>query len=541
MINLSQENLNQLSRQYTEMRTHGEGVHTDLQYRYECVDPTLALRYMNRRNMQTPTDSFFKKLYDTTLSTGVDQLGNRLLNTLFPDTQKWMTMEMRDGSGDPEIDKEDADDLRALSNLVEGKLKASNLLQVLPTALKDFIVSTGFLGFYEREGYVNGRKGKHFYFEAVSPFDMFMTEGANGDISDYFRIRSGVSFRGMQSIFPGIKKHRGVVSETDTTDMCYVEIVAVDPRPEKNGYVHLVFWGDEGGDFSMDNMVWAREGLATSPYIAFRCGVNQATNWGDGIIKSIIPNARTLNKLFQLYITNAEVNVTGKFLIDSSAIDSETLMDYYDKVFFPAQPRFNGSMKDIIAEIPRSGRVDVGDLAIEDLRNQIHNVLGVRAINLEDKSGRAPFEISERVREFHLLHSKIYTSVRRELFAPLVQRAIDLLRKNKKEMLWLDSGKYDLRMHTEYSMLESAKAVQDLFTYLDLAKNLDPNLVALNVDDAKLIGAITSATNLNDIRRTDEEREAIKDRILGSQEIIAEQQGEATAMGVMGGGAPRAG
>jgi hypothetical protein len=138
-----------------------------------------------------------------------------------------------------------------------------------------------------------------------------------------------------------------------------------------------------------------------------------------------LPDIKTANKVVELILKNATIAVTGIWLAEDDGVLNPANIQLVPGAIIPKAVGSKG-----LTALESPGKFDVSQLVIKDLRERIkHALLGDKLGQINDTEKMTATEVIERSDEMIMILGATYGRLQSELLSPIIDRAINILRK----------------------------------------------------------------------------------------------------------------
>lgn len=255
---------------------------------------------------------------------------------------------------------------------------------------------------------------------------------------------------------------------------------------------------------------------------------------GRGPTQIALPDVKTLNKVKEMVLANAELAIGGIWQAESDGVLNVDTIRLEPRTILPVAPGSQG-----LRPIEAPGRFDVAQLVINDLQAAIRRVFFVADLGPLDQTPRTATEISARIADRAKRLAGPTTNLLTEWLFPYVRRLAFIRQRQLGQKLPAFDGKrVAIVPRGPLTLAQREEEVLRLASTLQLAQQLfGPQIAGLVFDQEKTASYLASARGLPpDLVRTAPERQAL---VAGLAQLAAQaQQGEAMQAGAAGAGAP---
>lgn len=414
------------------------------------------------------------RLFDGTAPDAVEQLSASLLAQLTPPWASWFGLSPGRELKDKEKD-EIAPVLDRSSDALKYNFDRSNFAVEVHQCYLDLVsVGTACLLFEEAPlGEVSA-----FKFTAIPLAELYVDEGASGKVETVFR-RSEISLENIKARFPEANLPSPLqikLKEQPDAKVCIIE--AVVPRmvsTGQSGYEYTAFI-DGAGDYSViadisdnDEGAILRTGVfAISPFIVFRWLKVPGEIYGRSPVMKTLPDIKTANKVVELVLKNATIAVTGIWQADDDGVLNPANIKLAPGTIIPKAVGSKG-----LTPLEAPGRFDVSELVLDDLRARIKHAMLVDKLGQLNSPTMTATEILERSAEMARILGATYGRLQSELLTPLVERAMNILRRRGEiPAIKVDGAVIDLRYNSPLAKEQSNNEAKNVISWLQSVKSM---------------------------------------------------------------------
>lgn len=396
-------------------------------------------------------------VFDLTLAHATDVYVNRQINALTPAGKRWLNFIA--GTDIPEQNKEDVN--RILQNNTDKffqVLHQSNFQLVIHECFMDMVVSTGFLvanrGFDDRNPYI---------FASLPPDKTYASEGPYGTFDAFYRDWYKLDWEHMEAMWPGVKKPstRDEVAD-EPLEFTVYEIIYMDYNTYK--------WEQVLIDEASKEKLYSRT-HNSSPIVGFRAKKLSGEVYGRGPAMDAMPTGATINQAMYDEIMSANFRALPIYMGFGDGVFNPETFKVVPNTIISCSPVTSGTWP--LQPVPPAGDINWSALVISDLREQIQRIMLTNPFGAVDDPKKTATEIIERQREIVENSSAAFSRIQRELFDPLVERIVDLMRENGD---WIDpevDGKIiAVKYETPLVMSQGQKDVLDFLQFDAFVKQI---------------------------------------------------------------------
>lgn len=400
-------------------------------------------------------------VFDLTLAHATDVFVNRMVNALVPAGKEWLSFQ-------PGQEVEDI--VKDMPNVREGYqtltkkffsvIHQSNFQSIIHECFMDMAVSTGFLTI--NEGY---DANTPVIFASNPPDAIYADEGVYGTFDAFYRDWNKLPVTHAEEMWPDFKVPPQVNEKGDVVlELNLYEILYKDHKAKN--YKYLVIHKET-------NFVCFERTDKTSCFVGFRVKKLSGETYGRGPSMDAVSAAATINHAMYDEIVSANFSALPMWMGFDDGVFNPHNFKMIPNTILACAGTAAGTWP--LQPIPSGGSIQWGQLVIQDLRDQINKILLTDPFGPVDDPKKTATEIIERQRQILENASAQFSRLQRELFDPLVERVLDIMRKRG---LWTDievDGKVlSIKYNTPLVTSEGQKKVLDLIQHAQFLQNIYP-------------------------------------------------------------------
>lgn len=408
------------------------------------------------------------RLFDGTAPDAVEQLAASLLAELLPPWSQWFGL--RPG---PDVPAEErgalAELLDGVTERLQGHFDRSNFAVEMHQCFLDLAtIGTATLLFEETAiGSLSA-----FRFAAVPAAEMLIDGDHNGHIRRHFRV-SLLPLGKVRAQFPDAPLPAELERACDAEPDRPVEVVEMLSQ-EINGWAYLAFLPASVTGAGHGSPL-AEGVFETPPFMTFRWLKGAGEIYGRSPVMTALPDIKTANKVVELILKNASIAVTGIWLADDDGVLNPANIRLVPGSIIPKAVGSAG-----LTPLQAPGRFDVSELVLDDLRARIRHTLLVDRLGPASGPRMTATEVLERSAEAGRLLGAVYGRMQSELFAPLVQRALAILRRRGEiPPITIDGRTVELDYRSPLARAQAREDVRNTLLWLDTVAKMGPDAQAI--------------------------------------------------------------
>ena len=366
---------------------------------------------------EAPGTEHLDVVFDTTAIHATQEFASKMQVGLF---EGWFRFEV--GQDIPKDQRRKLQqELDDITMFVIEVLQNSNFATETPEAFLELAVSTGNMLIEEGD-----RASQPIKFTAVPLNQVTLDNGPFGKIDGVFRERK-VKIGQINTVYPDAKISadlRTKIINNPDLEVVFVEAMfRVWERPTET-YKWLVVANDDGKEVLVDKEV---SGLGSRPWVNFRWSCAAGEIYGRGPVFNALPAIREINLARQLILQNAQLALSGAWQYDDDGVINPDNIIIEPNALIPVAPNSNG-----LRPLEPPNRFDLSQLIIRDMEANIRKALFNEDLGPLDQTPRSATEIAARQAQFAEVIGSSYWRLQSEMFVPMIQRIVFLLKKQGK-------------------------------------------------------------------------------------------------------------
>ena len=455
-----------------------------------------------------------RHVYDSTAPMGVRTFASRLQASLTPPWQQWVDM-----VAGTEIPKEERDNvnqkLEEVTEIFFNYLNHSDFSNQANESNQDLAIGTGALLFEQGDEL----KGEPlFKFTSVPLSQLYVEEPSGSRIDTFWREHETLA-RNLEKMWPQgdfsgelgkmienqpdakVKVLNGVLK----SDMDYVQVI-IYPAEKK-----LIF----------------TQSFEESPGIIYRWSVIPGEVYGRGPVIDCLPDIRTVNKVKEFVLKNGALQMTGVYTALSDGTFNPYSVNISPGSIIPVGS--NSNQNPSLRPLENSGRLDVGQLILEDLQNTINEALFANPMGDLEDPVRSATEQMLRNQEMLRNAGASFGRLKTEMLEPIVKRGLGILkREGRLPDIKLDGKEITLKMQSPLAKAEAMEDFNNFQIWFAQLSQLPPEIQALGAKLENIPNWTAEKLGLpsNELARTEDEIKQAQEQILAAaQQQIGNDSG----------------
>lgn len=407
-------------------------------------------------------------VFDSTAEESIDQFAARIQGSLLPSWQQWMNL-----SAGSEVPKEEEDEVnKALKDSTDvffDHLNHSNFDTEITPGLIDLGIGTGAILVEENEF----DESSAFKFTNIPLAELYIEKPARGAIKNVWR-KQKVEARNIPITWP----NADIPSQLNN-------VIEKNPQEEQeilNGflfndkdktYVQVVIWKDKHILFSQE--------FKSRRLIVFRWSVTPGEGYGRGPAIKKLPDIRTANKIVELMLGNAALQMSGVYTGRSDGLFNPNTVTIAPGSIIPVAS--NDNANPTLRPMTPSGNLGIADGLLNEYRENIRKAFFADPLGDISDPVRSATENVIRNQEFLKQSGASIGRLKSELIEPLVAACVDILSsRGKMPDIRVDGQDVTLKQQSPLAKAEDLEDFQNTQLWLSTIASFVPQeILALKV------------------------------------------------------------
>lgn len=389
------------------------------------------------------------RIFDETAVVGVQEFASRLQSGLVPNFARWA-----DFVAGGEVPEEETDtinnELDKVTEYVFEVIQTSNFAQEIHECFIDLALGTAVLLVEEGDA-VNPIR-----FHSIPLPHVVLDAGPNGKVDHVYRERE-IKAEDIMVAYPNGVFHETMVKNMKNSDMkCKVLEVSCkiynDPNAEEYAYMVI--------DVENKHLILREDykGVGSNPFIAFRWSKASGEIYGRGPAVNALSAIKTCNLTIEMILENAQMAISGIYQMDDDGVINTDTINLVPGTVIPKAPGSAG-----LQPIRAAGSFDVGNLILNDMRNNIKRALYNDMLGDPNRTPASATEIAERMADLSRKIGSAFGRLQAEMVQPVLQRIVYLLQKQGRIEIPTVNGR-EVKIKS-VSPLAQAQSNQDIVSF----------------------------------------------------------------------------
>lgn len=431
----------------------------------------------------------FEKLYDSTGATQHQRSAARLQSAVTPALQRWFELEA--GPLVPEQVREELNrQLEPITAMIHATLDASAFHIASIEAYGDLLIGTSAMLATEGDGYMP------INWQAAPAHFLAFENGPGGRADNVYYKRRYPAWI-LDQHWKGAawsEKTRRLIGQNSTDPVEVRQSSYFDPETRT--------WRMAVQELDTDGspVVWDKNRDRTNPWIITRYWTSPGDPWGRGPVMLALPDIRTANKTVEMLLTSAAYALAPPLLVAHDGVVNPDTLSLSPRALIRVS-RTGGPMGPSVAPMNLGQGFDVGEVALQDLREMITKNLYGSSLPPPTGAVRSASEIIERTRDLASDQAAAFGRLNHEHVPQVVARVIDVLDRMKVASVEWDKLQIDhfimrVKLTSPLARAQNLEDVQTIAQFSEIAMAIggkEAFMVIANTEDglprlAKLMG-----------------------------------------------------
>jgi hypothetical protein len=358
-------------------------------------------------------------VYDSTAVVATPRFANRLQQAMFPPQARWATAALPpDKAQQPGADAVKVE-LERLTERIFARIHESNFDLAANELCHEIAAGTGCLLIENGRQMMRRARGPLLRFSCHPSAHVGIEEGPWGVVEAVFLDQKPAG-RLISRLYPDAKALPKPIADA----------IAKDPETEIE-LTQCTYYDDEEDIYHFDVIVPAEKArivsrtYRTMPWIVVRWTKSPGEVYGRGPLAQALPDIRTLNKLVELFLVSASIEVAGIWTAADDGVLNPSTVRLVPGSIIPV--RSNGGVGGRSLDRLTSGsNFQLSEILRDQLRTAIRQVMFDDPLPPEVVAGVTATEIIERVRKFQQ-DTGAFGRLQADAVAPIFTRCLDIL------------------------------------------------------------------------------------------------------------------
>ncbi len=423
-----------------------------------------ALPQKETFNFHSPGQKKNRHIYDSTAVTGVRTYAARIQSAHTPPWRQWMSFVA--GTDTPKADREKINaKLEDATDIFFNHLNESDYSNQSTESDQDLAISTGAM-FFEQGDELAGEP--LFKFTSI-PLAQLYLEPGEGAKNTGWREHE-VPARNIPDMWPdgnfGVELDKKIKKEPDS------KVKIINGVLKAKGVFHQIVI------YAPEKHIIFTQSFTTSPLIIYRTNVIPGETYGRGPVLDVLPDIRTANKVKEYILKNGALQMTGVYTAMSDGTWNPHTVTIAPGSIIPVGS--NSNQNPSLKALENSGRLDVGQIILEDLQANINRALFANPLGEVDDPVKSATEQMLRTQEMLSQSGASFGRLNTEKIKAIVERGVDILSSEGRLPRFKVNGKeVSIQMQSPLAKAEALEEFQSFQVWWAQMQTLPPEVAAL--------------------------------------------------------------
>lgn len=507
-------------------KEHWRALHED------CFEYAMPNR--NTLSKTTPGEKKVDRVFDSTLIESSIAFANRIQSDLMPPFKKFLRL-----APGPAVPKHLQNGLQKkleqVTDVMFSYVHASNFDTSANETLLDLGIGTGVMLCLE------GNTQRPLNYVPVSIVQVAIEEGPWGSVSGVYR-KHVVK---VENIVGQWRDAKGKIPQK------WLDDVRDNPKAEREliEATYLVDYGDGTADEvwcydvveAKDDVRLVKRLYATNPWLTPRWLKLPGESYGRGPVVQALPDAKTLNKITELLLRNAALEISGVYTGVEDGILNPNTAQIIPGAIIPVASN-GGARGPSLMALQRSGAFDLAMLKIETYQAHIKRMMFDRALPPDEGPVRSATEIIARIKELARDIGAPFGRLHSEFLVPWVRNTLAILAsRGLVPDIEIDGVNVQVQVISPLAQEQNIADVEIVVRWLSILGSLDPRLLMIGAKSEDLPNWLADklgvpAILVRDEKERDKHFEDVKKMM--AAEVSSKKAGGSNVVPIGSGGVP---
>jgi len=452
-------------------------------------------------------------VFDSTAEEGIEQFASRIQGSLIPSWQHWMKLTA--GDDVPKDEKEAVEKkLIETTDTFFANLNHSNFDTEITPSLLDLGIGTGCILVEENDF----NESSALIFTNIPLAELYVEKPARGPIKNSWR-KQKVEAVNIPITWPKATiphELQKLIDDAPNTEVDIINGHLFNTKSKK--YDQIVIWKKQ--------LIFTQS-FNTRRMIPFRWSLTPGEGYGRGPGIKKLPDIRTANKIVEIILGNAALQMSGVYTGVSDGIFNPNTASIAPGSIIPVNSNDNANPS--IKALTPSGNIGIADNLLEQYQNNIRKAFFSSPLGEITDPVRSATENVIRNQEFLKQSGASIGRLKTEMIEPIIAASIDILsERGKIPDIKVNGRDASIKMVSPLAKAEDMENFQNTQTWLGtLANFVPPEVMALKVkvEDIPLAFAEMLGVDL-DLVRSEAETEQVTKQVTEAAETQLAQGGQ---------------
>ncbi len=406
-------------------------------------------------------------VYDSTAEEGIEQFASRIQGSLMPSWQQWIDLV----AGDDVPKEEEEAVTKALKETTDtffANLNHSNFDTEITPSLLDLGIGTGCILVEENDF----DESSAFKFTNIPLAELYVEKPARGAVKNVWR-KQKVEAVNIPITWPNAdipSELQKIIDDAPNTEVDVINASLFNTVSKK--YDQVVLWKKQ--------LIFTQS-TNTKRMIVFRWSLTPGEGYGRGPGIKKLPDIRTANKIVEITLGNAALQMSGVYTGVSDGIFNPNTATISPGSIIPVGSNDNSNPS--IRALTPSGNIGIADNLLEQYQNSIRKAFFSSPLGEITDPVRSATENVIRNQEFLKQSGASIGRQKTELIEPIVTACIDILAdRGKIAPIKVDGRDVTIKMSSPLANAENMEAFDKTQAWLGtMAQFVPQEVIALKV------------------------------------------------------------
>lgn len=406
-------------------------------------------------------------IFDSTAEDGLEQFASRIQGSLMPSWQQWMNLTA--GTEVPEGEKDAVDKaLKKATDTFFANLNHSNFDTEITPSLTDLGIGTGCILVEENEF----DESSAFKFTNVPLAELYIEKPARGAVKSSWR-KQKVEATNIEITWPDAEipdELKKLIEKNPNEEVDILNGFLFNHSTKK--YDQVVIW--------TKHLIFTQE-FNTKRMIVFRWSLTPGEGYGRGPGIKKLPDIRTANKIVELTLGNAALQMSGVYTGISDGLFNPHTARIAPGSIIPVGS--NDNTNPTLKPLTPSGNLGIADNTLDNVQNSIRKAFFSSPVGELDDPVRSATENVIRNQEFLKQSGASIGRQKTEMIEPIVAACVDILiDRGKMAEVSVDGKDVTIKQNSPLANAEDLENFQNTNLWLStLSQFIPPEVLALKV------------------------------------------------------------
>ena len=449
-------------------------------------------------------------VYDSTAEEGIDQFASRIQGSLVPSWTQWMNLVAGDDVPEDQVEEVNKA-LKKATNTFFSNLNHSNFDTEITPSLLDLGIGTGAILIEDNDF----DESSALKFTNIPLAELYVEKPARGAIKNVFR-KQKVEAGNIPITWPNAEipeKLQKIIDKTPEKEVDITNSFLFNTKSKM--YAQIVIW-EKAALFVQE--------FKTRRLIVFRWSVTPGEAYGRGPAIKKLPDIRSANKIVELTLGNAALQMSGVYTGKSDGIFNPHTARIAPATIIPVGS--NDNANPTLRALPLSGNLGIGDDLLQKFQENIKKAFFSSPLGEITDPVRSATENVLRNQEFLKQSGANIGRQKTEMIEPIVAASVDILiSRGKIADITVDGKDVTIKQSSPLAKAEDIEEFQNTQLWLStMAQFVPQEVLALKVKVEDLPSAFQKQLGTDpSLLRSEAETKQVASQVQAASEQQLEQ------------------